>query len=111
MPSDEDVITRAGSVRAMTGFTEQACEALLPPFEQALTAYMQAHTLDGQPPTVRRDRTYDTCPLPTTADTRLLILTYLKQHPLQAVQGQLFGMSQAKANTWIHRLHPVLNQA
>jgi hypothetical protein len=111
MPSDEDVITRAGSVRAMTGFTEHAFEALLPPFEQALMAYMQAHTIAGQPRTVRRYRTYDTCPLPTTADQRLLILTYLQQHPLQEVPGQLFGLSPSNANQWIHLLHTVLNQA
>jgi hypothetical protein len=68
MPSDEDVITRAGSVRAMTGFTEQAFEALLPPSERAFVAYMHDHTIDGQPRIVRRYRTYDTCPLPTIAD-------------------------------------------
>jgi hypothetical protein len=62
MPSDEDVITRAGSMRAMTGLPEQAFEALLPPFERAFMAYMHDHTIDGQPRTVRRDRTYDTCP-------------------------------------------------
>jgi hypothetical protein len=41
----------------------------------------------------------------------LFILTYLKQNPIQEVQGQLFGMSQANANKWIHLLHAVLNQA
>jgi hypothetical protein len=45
------------------------------------------------------------------ADKRLFMLTYLQQHPIQEVQGQLFGMSQANANKWIHVLHPVLNQA
>jgi len=45
------------------------------------------------------------------ADKRLFILTDLKQNPIQEVQGQLFGMSQSNANTWIHVLHPVLNQA
>jgi hypothetical protein len=54
---------------------------------------------------------YDDCPLPTRADKRLFIQTYLKQQPVQEVQGQLFGMSQAHANTWIHPLHFVLNQA
>src|SRR5882724_13026533 len=53
----------------------------------------------------------DTCPLPTLADKLLFILTYLKQHPIQEVPGQLFGMSQSHANTWIHVRHPVLNQA
>ena len=45
------------------------------------------------------------------ADKLLFILTYLKQHPIQELQGQLCGMSQSKANTWIPLLHPVLNQA
>jgi hypothetical protein len=41
----------------------------------------------------------------------LFILTYLKPNPIQAVQGQLFGMSQSNAGKWIHLRHPVLNQA
>ena len=111
MPSDEDVTQRAGSLRAMTGLTEEAFTALLPPFEHALAAYLQDRTIDGQPRTSRRDSTYDNCPLPTIADKQLFILTYVQQHPIQAVQGQLFGMSQSHANKWIHLLHAVLNQA
>jgi hypothetical protein len=45
------------------------------------------------------------------ADKWLFILTYVTQHPSQEVQGQLLGMSQSQANTWIHLLHTVLNQA
>jgi hypothetical protein len=45
------------------------------------------------------------------ADKLLFILSDVKHHPIQEMQGQLFGMSQAKANKWIHLLHPVLNQA
>jgi Helix-turn-helix of DDE superfamily endonuclease len=111
MPSYEEVTQRAGSLCSMTGLTEQEFQALLPPFEQAFVAYMHDHTLDGQPRTVRRYRTYDTCPLPTIADKLLFILTYVKQNSIQEVQGQLFGMSQSNANKWIHLLHAVLNQA
>jgi hypothetical protein len=111
MPSDEEVTQRAGSLRAMTGLTEQAFTALLPHFEHALAAYMQDRTIDGQPRTSRRYSPYDNCPLPTMADKLLCILTYLKQNPIQAVQGQLFGMSQSNANTWIHLLPAVLNHA
>jgi Helix-turn-helix of DDE superfamily endonuclease len=111
MPSYEDVTARAGSLQAMTGLTEQEFQALLPPFEQAFVAYMHDHTIDGQPRTVRRYRTYETCPLPTIGDKLLFILTYLKQNPIQEVQGQLFGLSQSNANKWIHLLHTVLNQA
>jgi hypothetical protein len=111
MPSYEEVTQRAGSLRSMTGLTEAEFTALLPTFEQALVTYMQDRTIDGQPRTSRRYRTYKTCPLPTMADKLLFILTYVKQNPIQEVQGQLFGMSQSHANKWIHLLHPVLNQA
>jgi DDE superfamily endonuclease len=111
MPSYEAVIQRAGSLRSMTGLTEAEFQALLPHFEQAFVTYMQARTIDGQPRTSRRYSTYGTCPLPTMADKLLFILTYLKQNPIQEVQGQLFGMSQSNANKWIHVLHSVLNQA
>jgi hypothetical protein len=94
----------------MTGLTEEEFQALLPYFEQAFVSYMQDRTIDGQPRTSRRYSTYETCPVPTMADQRLFILTYLKQHLLQDMQGQLLGMSQSHANTWLHLLHPVLNQ-
>ena len=111
MPSDEEVTQHAGSLRSMTGLTEAEFMALLPHFEQAFVGYMQDRTIDGQPRTSRRYSTYDTCPLPTMADKLLFILTYVKQNPIQEVQGQLFGLSQSNANKWIHLLHPVLNQA
>ena len=110
MPSYEEVTQRAGSLRSLTGLTEAEFQALLPPFEQALMTYMHDRTIDGHPRTSRRYSTYGTCPLPTIADKLLFILTYVKQNPIQEVQGQLFGMSQSNANKWIHLLHPVLNQ-
>jgi hypothetical protein len=60
----------------MTGLTEQEFQALLPHFEQAFVAYMQAHTIDGPPRTVRRYSPYDTYPLPTMADKLLFIRVY-----------------------------------
>ena len=111
MPSYEEVAQRAGSLRALTGLTEAEFQALLPLFEQTLVIYMHDRTIDGQPRTSRRYSTYGTCPLPTIADKLLFILTYLKQNPIQEVQGQLFGMSQSHAHKWLHVLHPVLNQA
>src|SRR5262247_2763524 len=111
MPSSEEATQRAGSLRALTGLTDAEFQALLPHFEQAFVSHMRDHTIDGHPRTSRRYSTYDTCPLPTLADKLLFILTYLKQNPIQEVQGQLFGMSQSNANKWLHLLHTVLNQA
>jgi hypothetical protein len=62
MPSYEEVTQRARSLRAMTGLTDPEFSALLPPFEHAFLAYMEHHTLDGQPRTSRRYSTYDTSP-------------------------------------------------
>lgn len=111
MPSYDEVTQRAGSLRAMTGLTQPEFSALLAHFEHAFLTYMADHTIDGHPRTSRRYSMYDTSPLPTMADKLLFILTYLKQNPIQEVQGQLFGMSQSNANKWIHLLHTVLNQA
>ena len=44
-------------------------------------------------------------------DKLLFILVYLKTYPLQAVMGELFGLSQPQVNYWIHRLLPVLQEA
>ena len=111
MPRYEEVTQRAGSLQALSGLTDAECQALLPHFEQALVTYMQDRTIAGQPRTSRRYRAYDHCPLPTMADKRLFSVTYVKQNPIQEVQGQLFGMSQSNANTWIHVRHAALNQA
>jgi hypothetical protein len=73
--------------------TEPEFTALLPHCEHALAAYLQDRTIDGQPRTSRRYSPYDNCPLPTIADKRLFMLTYVQQNPIQEVQGQLFGMS------------------
>jgi hypothetical protein len=72
---------------------------------------MADRTMDGQPRTSRRYRTDEPSPLPTMADKLLFIVTDVKQHPSQEVQGQLVGMSQSNANKWMHLLHAVLNQA
>jgi hypothetical protein len=62
MPNDEEVIQRAGSLRAMTGFTHQEFTALLPHCEHAFLAYLADRTMDGQPRTSRRYSTYETSP-------------------------------------------------
>jgi len=111
MPSYEDVTPRAGSLRAMTGLAATAFQALLPHVEQAFAMSLGTRTIDGQPGTSRRYRPSVTCPLPTMSDKLLFILSSVTHHPIQALQGQLLGMSQAKANQWSHLWPAVLNQA
>ena len=91
-----------------TSLTIEEFEILIPPFEAAFQAHMTQWCLDGTPRTNRRFSVYQTCPLATPEDRLFFLLTYLKTYTLQVVQGRLFGMSQSKANQWIHVLLPAL---
>ena len=95
---------------ALTGYTRQEFDELLPHFGRCYYEWMKTHRLDGKPRGKRKHSDYKNSPLPTLADKLFFILHYLKTNNLQIVQGALFGMSQSKANVWIHCLHPILNQ-
>src|SRR5262249_26322380 len=72
--------------------------------------YRASRTAEGQP----RRRAADGGSkgrLQRPEDKLLLILVYLKTYPLQAVMGELFGLSQPRVNSGIHRLPPVLQGA
>lgn len=95
---------------ALTGYTRQEFEALLPHFRACYYEWMKRHRLDGKARGKRSYSDYKNSPLPTIEEKLFFILHYLKSNNLQAVQGALFGISQPKANVWIHCLEPVLNQ-
>jgi hypothetical protein len=96
---------------ALTGYTPEEFAALLPHFDKCYTEWMSSHCLDGKPRGKRKYSAYKNSPLPTIADKLFFILHFLKTNNLQQVQGAMFGMSQPKANVWIHCLHPILNRA
>ena len=95
---------------ALTGYTRQEFDELLPHFKGCYYDWMKSHRLGGKPRGNRTYSDYKNSPLPTIADKLFFILHYLKSNNLQSVQGALFGISQPKANVWIHCLEPVLNQ-
>jgi hypothetical protein len=103
-----DVQDRPTEFLDLTSLTGDEFQQLVLPFEAAFQAHMAAWRLDGKPRTARRFSVYQNCPLPTPEDRLLFILAYVKTYSLQVVQGRLFGMSQSKANQWIHVLLPVL---
>lgn len=96
---------------ALTGLTRQEFHDLVPVFQASFESVVHEQTLDGLARIGRAYTTYRNSPLPTTEDKLLFILVYLKQAPTQTLHGQLFGLSQSNANTWIHLLHRVLNHA
>jgi hypothetical protein len=96
---------------ALTGLTLPEFQLLLSAFPRAYQRlYPASRTTAGQPRQRaagggRKGR------LHRPEDQLLLILVYLKTYPLQAVMGEIFGLSQPRVNSWIHRLLPVLQGA
>lgn len=107
----KDVVQNKQRFLALTGYTNEEFEALLPYFMACFKAYVAEYTLEGKPRKQRRYSEYSNSPLPTMADKLLFILSALKTNNLQVVQGQLFAMHQPEACLWFHVLLPVLNQA
>jgi hypothetical protein len=93
---------------AATSLTLAEFLVLLPVFERVYERLYPPHlTVEGQ---ARRRRAGGgvTGGLARREDRLLFILVYQKTNPLQTLQGLQFGLSQAQANYWIHRLLPVL---
>lgn len=96
---------------ALSGLTHKEFSELLPAFEAAYEQAQPAEkTVDGQARQRRRGGGRPSV-LSTPEQKLLFILVYVKTYPLQVVMGELFGMSQAAANQWIHRLLPIIREA
>jgi len=85
-------------------------EGLIPTFKQeSAKRYSPTYTATGKP-RQRKAGGGNKPRLATTEDQLLFILVYQKTYPLQTALGLQFGMSQAQANEWIHRLLPILER-
>jgi hypothetical protein len=96
---------------ALTGLTVKEFNELLPAFAKA---YQRAYASDKTQAGQVRQRVAGggrRGMLKSNEQKLLFILVYQKTYALQVVQGEMFGMSQAAANQWIHRLLPVLQAA
>lgn len=96
---------------AMTGYTVEEFQALLPHFQVQFEKYVETQTLERKPRIKRRYSTYKNSPLSTIEDKLLFVLIYLKQGTTQEMHATLFRMHQPDANVWIHLLHRILNRA
>lgn len=95
----------------LTGLSQQAFLEFLPAFEAAEERARADRDQQRSTPRQRKQGGGRKPSLPTPADRFLFILFYFKIYPIQDVQAFFFGLSQAQAWDWIHRLTPVLNQA
>ena len=88
--------------QTFTGLTPLECMILFMDFASAWDMYEIETLLDSLPRRRQPGRGRKVTVLPTLEDTLLCILVSLKCYPLQGVQGFLFGMSQSRANEWVH---------
>jgi hypothetical protein len=96
---------------ALTGLTPQE-------FQQLLTAFRRSYELRFPPDQTMTGRPRQRfvgggrkSSLDRPEEKLLFILVYLKTYSLQVLMGELFEMSQARANQWIHRLLPILRDS
>ena len=97
-------------LRTFTSLDPDEFETLLIPFEQAWETYVTQHYRQKK----SRKRRYGGGRKPqllAIEDKLLFILFYFKVYPLQEVIAFVFGMSQGRANEWIHKLSPILESA
>ncbi len=96
---------------ALTGITPKEFKLVLPVFERLYaqrypTTKTRAGTIRQRSPGGGRKSNLD------SAEQKLLFaLVYLKAYPLQVMLGEVFELSQSRANYWIHCLLPILQQA
>ncbi len=96
---------------ALTGVTPKEFQLLLPAFEHAYQRrYPVKKTRTGNA-RQRRAGGGRKSLLDTSEQKLLFALVYLKAYPLQTLLGEVFDLSQSRANRWIHELLPVLQQA
>jgi hypothetical protein len=96
---------------AVTGLTRSEFDGLCPVFAQVYAAaYPAAQRMDGQA-RQRRAGAGRKARLASSEDKLVFILAYHKQYALQTFHALQFNMSQGRANEWIHRLSPLLQQA
>ena len=96
---------------ALTGLTPEEFQRLLPAFTRSYERrFPRDQTLTGRP---RRRAAGGgrKSSLEHPEEQLLFLLVYLKTYALQVVLGELFDLSQPRANQWIHRLLPVLRDA
>ncbi len=96
---------------ALTGLTPKEFKTLLPAFEQAYTQRYPAHKTHAGKSRQRQAGAGRKSSLDTPEQRLLFALVYQKTYPVQTLLGELFDLSQARTNDWIHRLLPILKDA
>lgn len=86
-------------------------ECLLPAFEKCYQASLPKKPKPSKKKKQRAIGGGRKSTLKSMSDKLLFVLVYQKTFQLQTMHGLQFGLSQGRANYWIHRLLPILQKA
>jgi len=95
---------------AATGLRKEEFECLLPTFEQCYQTSLPKKPKLSKKKKQRAMGGGRKSNLKNMSDKLLFILVYQKTFQLQTMHALQFGLSQGRANYWIHRLLPVLQK-
>ena len=97
---------------AMTGYTVNEFNRLLPYFKEAHDDYLTRFTLRGKFRSGARAHViYDNSPLPSHEERLAFILSYVKLNPIQEQHADTFSMTQKQCNEFTHGLYKILQLA
>jgi hypothetical protein len=94
-------------LRALTGLNRKAFDDLLPAFNDAWLAQMQAQVRKRAPGGGQADKAR----LTSLSEKLFYILFYFKCYPTFDVTGFLFDFDRSQAHRWMYRLQPILEAA
>ncbi len=106
----EDVRENEKTLLSLTSLKRAEFEMLLPVFERAWDE-QEAADIEARGDRQRARGGGRKAALAAIEDKLLFILFFFKTSPLQETLGVMFGMSQSRANDWIHRLSGVARAA
>jgi hypothetical protein len=97
---------------AMTGYSVEAFEKLIPYFSEAHEDYLSKYNLNGKMRSGYRQYVmYKNAPLPSMEERLAFILSYIKLNPLQEQHADLFGIQQKQCYEFVHGLRAILHEA
>jgi len=96
---------------ALTGLTPKEFKMLLPAFCEVCEEARAGATTQSGTPRQRMVGGGRKGQLRLPEEKLLFILVYQKAYPLQTLLGEVFELSQARVNYWVHHLLPLLQQA
>lgn len=95
--------------RSLTGLSTVEFEELSVDFSIDFEEFISRYTFEGKE-RVRVYKPRKTSSLPTIDDKLLFLLIFMKTNPLQEHHAASFGITQPKANMYLHLLIPLLRK-